>query len=488
MTQPALGLAMFALLALGIAASGLPVWALLVGVSGVFAVLGLALGVFDASVLSLLPARALGLLEHDLLQALPLYVLLGVLLQRLPLARAVLDCTVFGLRRLGLPSGAALLAVGAVFTPMNGSVASSGMMLRHLLPAQQGAQAVAIRAVAATLGVAIPPSLVLLLLGDAMMRAHLEALKLPTAASALAGQQIINTQTLLHAALLPALALLLLWFALSLWLNRGQAAVNTETHAPSRRQALLAALTLGGIWLMLWGIFTGVLFAVEAAASACCVLALLATAFRALRRADWAAIGWDTAQLSGALFAILLAASTFSLVLRAWGTDAWVSHALLRTGLSPLGAALLLLGITALAAWVLDAFEMMVVVIPITAPLLVAALGDAPQAAVLLLLVLQLSFLLPPLGYAVVVARPAGLALWALLRALLPYIAALAVVIAVVLCVPHSVHLWDAPASAAPAVLSEADIVKALNAAGDNTDASTPTAPIASPIAPNHAK
>ncbi len=475
MTTPVIGLTMFVVLALGIVVSGLPVWALLVGVSSMFAVLGLVLGVFDATLLSLLPTRALGLLEHDLLQALPLYVLLGVLLQRLPLGRAVLDCAVYGLRILGLPSSSALLAVGAVFTPMNGSVASSGMMLRQLLPAQQTAPAVTIRAVAATLGVAIPPSLVLLLLGDAMMRAHLEAVKLSPALAA-QGSSIINTQALLHAALLPALCLLVLWFGLSLYLNR-KAVEAISASKPTSQQAAFAALTVGGIVLMLWGIFAGVLFAVEAAATACCVLALfalLATVRRALSLSDWSAMGIATAQTSGALFALLLGASTFSLVLRAWGTDVWVSHALASTGLSPLAAALLLLAMTALAAWVLDAFEMIVVVIPITAPLLVAALGDAQQAAVLLLLVLQFSFLLPPLGYAVVIARPAGMPLTRVLSALLPYMAVLALVFATVLYAPRLVHFLDSSATPIAASLSEDDIAKAMNAVGEQAEAQAP--------------
>jgi TRAP-type mannitol/chloroaromatic compound transport system permease large subunit len=65
------------LLALGvlILATGLPVWALLIGVSSLFAALGLAAGAFDLQILQALPVRTLGLLENDLLQAMPLYVL-----------------------------------------------------------------------------------------------------------------------------------------------------------------------------------------------------------------------------------------------------------------------------------------------------------------------------------------------------------------------------------------------------------------------------
>jgi TRAP-type mannitol/chloroaromatic compound transport system permease large subunit len=462
------GLAMFALLALGIARSGLPVWALLMGVSSLFAALGLLLGVFDTSILTLLPARTLGLLEHDLLQALPLYVLIGVLLQRLPLAQALLDCTVYGLQRIGLPTPSALLVIGAVFTPMNGSVASSGLMLKSLLPAQQQPRHVAIRAAAATLGVAIPPSLVLLLLGDTMMRAHLEANKINGVSA-----QIINTQALLTAALLPAVAVLLARLALSMGLNRGTIAA--VVARPSRRQIGLALATVGGIAALLLGIFQGYFFAVEAAATGCCLLLLGALLARALKPDAWLDVAVDTAALSGALFAILLGASTFSLVLRAWGTDAWVAQTLLTLQAAPLLKALILLAVIALAAWVLDAFEMIVVVVPIIAPLLIASLGDAQQAAVLVLLVLQMSFLLPPLGYAVVMLKPAAMGYSALLKALAPYLVVLACMFVAVCTVPSTVHWLDktTPNNAA-ATLSEDDIANAMNAVGEQAEAAAP--------------
>jgi len=98
---------------------------------------------------------------------------------------------------------------------------------------------------------------------------------------------------------------------------------------------------------------------------------------------------------------------------------------------------------------VLDAFEMIFVIIPILAPLLIALLGDAQQVAVLLLLVLQLSFLMPPLGYAVMMARShSGLprsSVWSTLRALRPYIAVQFAVTLWVFFMPWMLHAFDAP-------------------------------------------
>jgi TRAP-type mannitol/chloroaromatic compound transport system permease large subunit len=309
---------------------------------------------------------------------------------------------------------------------------------------------------------------VLLLLGDAMMRAHLEANKISGASA-----QIINTQSLLTAALLPSLAVLVLWLMLSTVLNRGTiAAVSAR---PKRPTFFMAFATLGGIGLLLGAVFQGRLFAVEAAATGCCVLLLGAALSRAFTRDAWLEVAVDTAALSGALFAILLGASTFSLVLRAWGTDAWLAQTLLAIQAAPLVKALILLAVIALAAWVLDAFEMIVVVVPIIAPLLIASLGDAQQAAVLLLLVLQMSFLLPPLGYAVVVLKSADMPHAALLKALTPYLAVLLVVFAVVFNLPSTVHWLDKPVPVtAPEGLSEEDIAKAMNAVGEQAEAVAP--------------
>jgi len=124
---------------------------------------------------------------------------------------------------------------------------------------------------------------------------------------------------------------------------------------------------------------------------------------------------------------------------------------------------------------VLDAFEMIFVIIPIVAPPLIAELGDAQQAAVLLLLVLQLSFLLPPMGYAVVMTRArlaaqAGLLpLPELIRALTPWVAAQALVTCAVFLWPAMVHQLDPPAPALnlTAPSSDADVIQKLRDMGE---------------------
>jgi len=453
------------LLALGglTVTTGLPVWALLVGVASAFATAGLATGVMDLNILSAMPSRLVGLLESDLLQALPLYVFVGLLLQRLAVAQALFSVLARWLSPLGCGPALAALGLGALVAPMNGSVASSSALLARLVAPRLGgmdaARSTALVSVAATIGVVVPPSLVLILLGDAMMRAHTEASNLP--GFVLGTARIINTQDVFHAALLPALAILLLWAAVARWQSRDfRPALPTVT----RTQTLVAVLSASAIVVLLAGVFTGKLFAVEAAATGGMALVLATLLTRALTGAQWKALLADTLALSGALMALLVGATVFSLVFRLLGTDRWIAELLLASPWPPaLSAAAVLLAV-GLCAWVLDAFEMIFVVIPIVAPPLIAMLGDAQQAAVLLLLVLQLSFLIPPMGYAVMMARARATEAVSgrrLVRALAPYVLVQLALVVAVFVLPWVVHQLDAPV---PVVAqdSEADIVRQM--------------------------
>ncbi|MDE2605529.1 MAG: TRAP transporter large permease subunit [Burkholderiales bacterium] len=480
--MPSGGLWMLLALAVAMITTGLPVWTLLVGVAGLFAALGVAAGAFDTGVLQALYPRIQNLLENDLLQAMPLYVFLGVLLQRLPVADALFRAIARLLRGTGAGPSLAALGVGALLAPMNGSVASSSSLLSRLVAPRLGpvspARGVSLISAAATIGVVVPPSLVLLLLGDAMMNAHTEASHL--AAPGAAGYaRIINTQDVLNSALLPAAAVLALWVAIAWWQGRREAE-GPPLPRLGLRDAVLAAAAALGVITLLTGVFLGLLLPVEAAATGGCVLVVLALVARALDRAAWRAVLEDSLALSGALFALLVGATSFSLVFSVFGTGTWLAQATLASRAPPAWIALLLLAGVGACAWVLDAFEMIFVIMPVVAPLLILRLGDAQQAAVLLLLVLQLSFLLPPLGYAVLMARSlSGLprvATRTLLGAMAPFAAAQLLVVGAVFLWPALVHRLDAPApapSAAPAE-SEQDLMERMREMGPPPDDGPP--------------
>jgi TRAP-type mannitol/chloroaromatic compound transport system permease large subunit len=448
-----LGLAMFVVAIVLMLTTGLPVYCVLLGVGTLFAAIGVAGGAFDAGFLGALPSRVVGLLEHDLLQALPLYAFIGALLNRLPLAGLMHASGERLFARSAAAAQLSALGVGALLAPMNGSVgASLHMLARRVAPALAArhvapAEAAATVCIASTLGIVIPPSLVLLLLGDAMMSAHTEALNLTHA-----NLRIVNTQDVLQAAILPGLAVLVAAFAIAAWRGRGRP---RATLPPLRRgataEAAIAALV---IVLLLGGVAIGKLYAVEAAASGGVLLLAWGVASRRLDRALLGAVVGDAMTLTGLLMALLIGATSFSLVVRGFGTDALVAtglHSMESQPRAMLGA--VLAGMVA-CSFVLDAFEMIFLVVPLVMPPILTVVPDAAWVAALTLLVLQLGFLLPPLGYAIVMSRaairePPPVA--ALARALAPQLVAQALLIAALLAWPGLTRLGRDSAQGAPA-------------------------------------
>jgi len=433
------GIAMLVAVAVLLIATGLPAWQVLLGVALAFAAGGMAAGVFALPLLTAMPSRLLGLLEQDILQALPLYVLMGALLNRLPLAEVLFRTGNRALARSGAGPSLTGLGLGVLLAPMNGAVGASVAMLSRTVqprleasgvPLEKGA---ALVCVASTMGVVIPPSLVLILLGDAMMRAHTEATILTHESV-----RIINTQDVFTGALVPA-AILLALCALVAWrTNRGATDV-TGASRPTIREWVTAGVTIAFIGSLFTAVTLGYLYAVEAAAFGAVALFAFGLATGTLTRLVLSGVLRDTMAVTGALFALLLAATMFTLVVRAFGTDRWLATALVQLGMGETGALLVVLAIIAACALVLDAFEMIFVVIPVAMPPLLTLVHDATWVSVLTLLILQASFLAPPFGYAVLMVRNSvrrGLSLNGLSRALLPYLAAQLLVLALVLAWP----------------------------------------------------
>src|SRR5881394_2779996 len=216
--MPWLGLGLLGLVGVGIVVTGLPAAVVLLAVAGFGATLGVAGGVIDLSLLGALPSRLINLFENDLLQALPLYVTMGLLLDRLPVADALYRGGLAVLPRRPAAPLVSGMALGALLGPMNGSVGASVLALSRVIAprlAESGAPRptqFATVAVASTLGVVIPPSLVLILLGDAMLSAHTIAVT-----STGRADRVINTQDVFHGALVPAAILLVLCLGLAWW-------------------------------------------------------------------------------------------------------------------------------------------------------------------------------------------------------------------------------------------------------------------------------
>jgi len=463
------GLGLLVLVGIGIVSTGLPAAVVLVAVASFGAVLGVATGAIDVAVLGALPNRLINLFENDLLQALPLYVTMGLLLDRLPVADALYRAGNAALPRSPSAPLVSGMMLGALLGPMNGSVGASVLGLSRVVSPRLAAEGLpapnrhAIIAVASTLGVLVPPSLVLILLSDAMMSAHTIAV---TATGR--SDRVVNTQDIFHAALVPGGIFLALCLALSWIVGR------TATKLPDRErltaaQGWLAAVSLASLIGLLGGVAFGYFYAVEAAAMGAFALLAAGLATGRLRGAALNKVLNDALALTGALFALLLAATTFTLILRLLGTADLVGKMVSSIPGGDLTAVAVILGVIGISAFVLDAFEIIFVIVPILIPPLLIRIADARWVSVLVLLTLQSSFLLPPFGYALMMVRgvlkePVAFRLF--LRALWPFLAAQWLLLLLVLFVPQLTHLGQSSGdgSRLPAApMSDEEYNKRLN-------------------------
>ena len=465
--MPWLGLGLLMLVGLGVVFTGIPAAVVLLATACFGAAMGALSGGVPIQLLGALPERLINLLENDLLQAIPLYVLMGALINRLPLADALYRC---GLAIIPGPAAPVVsgFVLGALIGPMNGSVGASVLALSRVAEPRLAASGVplprraAIITVASTLGVVVPPSLVLILLGDAMLNAH-------TIAVTATGREdrVINTQDVFHGALAPAGLYLASCLLLGWWFNRRAKPGEAETAPPrpTVRQAILATVTVLAILILLGGVAAGYFYAVEAAAMGGFILLLAGLISGRLPLPVLNEVLCEALALTGALFFLLVAATTLTLVLRILGTDQRVAGWIAAIPGGTLSATVIVLAGIGLSALVLDAFEIIFVVVPIVIPPLLIRVADARWVAVLVLLALQASFINPLIGYAVMMTRTVlkqTIPFPALLRSLLPYLFAQAALLLAVLLIPQLTHVGEGASdeSRKPPAISNQELEK----------------------------
>jgi tripartite ATP-independent transporter DctM subunit len=384
--------------------AGYPVALTLGGVSLTFAVIGHLTDAMSFGILAALPQRIFGVITNDVLLAVPLFVLMGVLLEQSRVAEELIESMgrLFGKLRGGL--GISTVLVGALLGASTGVVGATAVamglivlpaMLRHNYDPRLAAGTVA---ASATLTQIIPPSTVLVLLGDQLNIAY-QAAQLAQGKFA---PDAISVADLFAGAIVPGLLLVVLYigFLIAVAVLRPAAspaiaAVEGQPKA-SIVNVLFAPVAL--IVAVLGSILLGIATPTEAA-SVGAVGALLLSACKVSLKVLLRPAAEKAAQITAMIFVILFGATLFSLVFRALGGDDMVHAAL--TGL-PGGAGSAMLVVMAavfLLGFVMDAFEIIFVVIPIVGPALLRMPGiDPVWFGIMIAVNLQMSYMHPPLG------------------------------------------------------------------------------------------
>jgi len=437
---------------------GYPVALTLAGVSLIFAAIGMATGTFDAAFLEALPNRLFGVMNNETLLAVPLFVFMGVMLERSKIAEDLLAAMakLFG----GLRGGLALsvLAVGALLAASTGivgaTVVTMGLialptMLRYGYDPRLASGTIC---TAGTLGQIIPPSIVLVLLGDVLSNAYQQA----QLRQGVFAPETVSVGDLFAGALIPGLLLVTLYALYIGWVAwreplRAPAIPLAERQGTGVGEligALLPPLAL--VIAVLGSILTGIATPTEAAAVGAVGATIFALLKGGLSLARLREVVRQTTLITSMVFLILVAAALFTLVFRGFGGDDDVHKLLSGLPGGVLGALIMVNLVMFALGFVLDFIEIVFVVVPITAPVLLAMGVDPVWLGVLFAINLQTSFLTPPFGFALFYLRgvaPPELRTADIYRGVIPFVALQLVMLGV---------LWAFPGLATwlPAVLN----------------------------------
>ncbi len=436
--------------------AGYPVAFSLAGTALVFAWLGELGGSFDAAFLEALPNRLYGIMTNVTLIAVPLFVFMGVMLERSRVAENLLDtmAELFGQLRGGL--GYSVTLVGMLLAASTGIVGATVVTMGLLsLPTmlRRGYDpriASGVICASGTLGQIIPPSIVLVLLGDVLSSAYQQA-QLDMGSYS---PETVSVGDLFSGALIPGLILVtlyLLYLVFIAWIRPdAMPAISDDSTTNADHGSLLQRVVysllppLLLIVAVLGSILAGIATPTEAASVGAVGAILLAISQRQCTLAIMQEVMRSTTRISCMVFMILIGASVFSLVFRGFGGDEVVAGLLNNLPGGKFGAMLATMLLMFLLGFVLDFIEITFVVVPIVGPVLLAMGIDPVWLGIMIAINLQTSFLTPPFGFALFYLRgvaPAEISTRQIYAGVAPFIA-LQLLMLSLLAVWPSIATW----------------------------------------------
>ncbi len=395
--------------------SGYPVAFTLAGTALLFAGVGTYFEVFDSAFLEALPNRLFGIMMNQVLLAVPLFVFMGVMLERAKIAESLLEtmAQLFGGLRGGI--GVSVMLVGMLLAASTGivgaTVVTMGLLSLPTMLKRGYDPSIACGTICAsgTLGQIIPPSIVLVLLGDVLSSAYQQA----QLDMGIFSPETLSVGDLFMGALIPGVMLVALYIVYLLLVAKikpnSMPALPTEElcdRSQLKKQLMVDLFPpLFLILIVLGSIIGGLATPTEAAAVGAMGSIGLAWKNQQLNRPILREVMQETTRISSMVFMILIGASIFSLVFRGFEGDE-----LIQTFLSDLpggiyGALFLVMLVMFLLGFVLDFIEITFVVIPIVGPILLSMGIDPLWLGILIAINLQTSFLTPPFGFALFYLR-----------------------------------------------------------------------------------
>lgn len=413
---------------------GFPVAFTLGGASLLFAGIGIATGSFDAAFLGTMPNRVFGIINNQILIAVPLFVFMGMMLEKSRIADQLLRNLglLFGSVRGGI--GYSVVIVGMLLAASTGivgaTVVTMGLISLPTMLKHQYSPALASGTICATgtLGQIIPPSTALIILGDVLSSSYQQAqLK-----QGIFSPDTVSVADLFVGAIVPGMILVagyLVYLAAVSFAKPNMAPAISDR--PEFSHQLLVDLLKGLapplllIIAVLGSILTGKATPTEAAGIGAFGSLLLAIIYKQLTLKRLKEVMDSTLQVTSMIFLIFIGAALFSIVFRGLGGEELVHSAFESLPGGVFTAMLIVMIAIFLLGFVLDFIEIIFIVVPIVAPVLLTMGIDPVWLGIMLAINLQTSFLTPPFGFALFYLRgvaPPELSTKALYKGVLPFI------------------------------------------------------------------
>jgi tripartite ATP-independent transporter DctM subunit len=409
--------------------AGYPVALSLAGTALLFALAGAVTGHFDMAFLMALPNRLFGTIENTTLIAVPLFIFMGVMLEKSKLSEDLLEsmADLFGGFKSGL--GISVVLVGALLAASTGivgaTVVTMGLMSlpTMLKRGYSPSQATGVIAATGTLGQIIPPSIALVLLGDTLSGAYQQA----QLNMGIFTPKTVSIGDLFLGAIIPGL-LLVIFYCLYLVVFSRPTPVDNDQRVINRSLSRAMKNLLPPVFLIitvLGSILTGLATPTEAAGVGAFGATVLAAVKGQLTIQKLREVAQNTTQVTSMVFLILIGAAIFSLVFRGFGGEEVVEQFFTNLPGGVFGATLLVMIVIFLLGFILDFIEITFVVVPIVGPVLLAMGVDPVWLGVMIAINLQTSFLTPPFGFALFYLRgvaPASVETSDMYRGVIPFI------------------------------------------------------------------
>ena len=412
--------------------AGFPVAFSLAGTALIFAVFGVLKGTFESAFLGAIPNRLYGDMTNMTLVAVPLFVFMGVLLEKSNLAQDLLSnmAEVIGGFRGSL--AISVIFVGALIAASTGIVGATviamGLISLPIMLSRNYDPSLSAGTICATgtLGQIIPPSIALVILGDVLSAAYQQSQLSIGNFSA----RTVSVGDLFMGAIIPGLILVFcyaFYVIIRAYLSPKMAPSQVVTIVSGRWKILLTSLLPPFILItsVLGSILLGIATPTEAAGVGALGAILLAVSKSSLTRANLTEAVETTTEITAMVFMILLGSSIFSLVFRGFGGDDLITGIFTELPGGAFGAVLVVMVIIFLLGFILDFIQITLVVVPIVGPALLMLGVDPIWLGIMLAINLQTSFLTPPFGFALFYLRgvaPDTLATKDIYRGVIPFI------------------------------------------------------------------